>query len=106
MRDTNKYFSEKFDSVIPCYKEKPNKCKELKEFDYEKENEYQGTLLENSETYITYYQIDKSSESYLVNCYLEFHLVEPINEFFSLFLNFYLEDKLSELMNLLKLIWI
>ena len=95
IRDTNKYFIENFDSVIPCYKEKANRCIELKEFDYEKENKYKGTLLEENQNYITFYQIDKSSESYLVNLYLEISLVKPINKMLSLIIKIYFIDKLS-----------
>ena len=72
MRDINPYFSEKNEKVIPCYKKNPNKCKELNEFDFKNEDEYKGTLLEDeSDGYVTKYQIDKSSEAFLVGGYFE-----------------------------------
>ena len=68
IRNINKYFSAKYnDTVIPCYKEKENKCKEKNEFDLVKDVQYSPTKYEESnEVYETYYQIDKSSESHLV----------------------------------------
>ena len=83
MREINKYVSTKYnETVIPCYKEQTNTCEEKNEFDYEKENQYKGTLLEENENYITFYQIDKSSESHLVYSNLIIYLneIEETNE--------------------------
>ena len=99
MRKINPYFSEKNEKVIPCYKQKINKCKEINEFDYEFEERYKGTLLEKDNYYITYYQIDKSSESFLVNLYLDLNFVENENithEFIEI-MKFYINDRLSEI---------
>ena len=74
IRDINPYFSERNEKVIPCYKEKPNRCQELNEFDFEKEDQYNETLLKDETNYVTYYQIDKSSESFIVKAYLEMKL--------------------------------
>ena len=72
IRKINKYFSNSFERITPCFKNKPNNCEELKEFDYEHENAYRGELLEEKdEHYKTYYQIDKSSESNLIKSYQE-----------------------------------
>ena len=58
IREINPYFSEKFEKVTPCYKQKPNKCKELNEFDFENEEKYNGACLEEKdENYATCYQI-------------------------------------------------
>ena len=74
IRNISPYFSSKCnENVIPCYKEDSNKCKEKNEFDFEKEEQYTGTKLnENDDHYITYYQIDKSSESHLVYSRIKF----------------------------------
>ena len=74
IRKTSLYFSSKCnENVIPCYKEDANKCKEKNEFDFEKEEKYAGTKLnESDDHYITYYQIDKSSESHLVYSRIKF----------------------------------
>ena len=81
IREINPYFSEKFEKVTPCYKQKPNKCKELNEFDFENEEKYNGACLEEKdENYATCYQIDKSTESYLVVANLKFSIKE--NELF------------------------
>ena len=85
IRDTNPYFSNKIGKDIPCYENKSNNntCKDLNEFDFENEDKYNATLLnESDQNYITYYQIDKSSESFLVNLYFEFKIQE--NELFLL----------------------
>ena len=75
IREINNYFSEKIESVVPCYKESTNKCKDKNEYDYNNDNEYKGTKLEEeNEGYETIYQIDKSSESYLVNSYIAIYL--------------------------------
>ena len=74
-RTTNKYFSNLNEKVIPCYKEKDNRCQALNEFDI-KDDKYSGIRLEDN--YETYYQVDKSSESSIVNSYLEF--IFPENE--------------------------
>ena len=77
IREINPYFSSIKEKVIPCYKEKINKCKELNEFDYNNENEYNATLLDdNDNNYKIYYQIDKSSESNIVNSYLKIEFKE------------------------------
>ena len=101
IREINPYFSEKFGKVTPCYRQKPNKCKELNEFDFDKEEEYNGTCLEEkNENYSTCYQIDKSSESFLVVANLKFNLTQ--NELFKddvineVLLN-YLNEKLIEM---------
>ena len=83
-RDVNPYFSNKFGKVIPCYKKVKNKCEERNEFDFEKFDEYNGTLLEEKkEGYKTYYQIEKSSESYLVfaNIKLNIKEIKLFNDF-------------------------
>ena len=75
IRDINTYFSSKYNErVVPCYKETSNTCKEKNEFDYTKDENYIGTQIEDErkDSYKTYYQIDKSSESHLVYSYLEF----------------------------------
>ena len=101
MRDINPYFSEKNEKVIPCYKKKPNKCKELNEFDFEKEDEYKGTLLEEeNKNYVTYYQIDKSSEAYIVNAYFEMNVDENellIDNYLVNLEYYYLIHKLNEI---------
>ena len=76
IREINSYFSQKYnEEVIPCYKEQINNCKEKNEFDYEKEDKYSGTQLEeDNEFYQTYYQMDKSSESHLVKSHLEINI--------------------------------
>ena len=74
IREINPYYSGKYEKDIPCYKQSPNKCKELNEFDLEKDESYKGILFEENKYYITYYQIDKSSEAFIVNSYLEFNL--------------------------------
>ena len=77
MREINNYFSEKLEKDTPCYKKSSKKCKELNEFDFENEDKYNATLLEeDNKNYVTYYQIDKSSESYLVNAYLKLKIQE------------------------------
>ena len=40
----------------------------------EKDESYKGILFEENKYYITFYQIDKSSEAFIVNSYLEFNL--------------------------------
>ena len=76
MREINPYIIETDGKVIPCYKNDPNNCKELNEFDFEKEEKYSATKLEESINFVTYYQIDKSTESFLVRLYLEFNIQE------------------------------
>ena len=72
IREINPYFSSNYNkTVIPCYKEQNNSCQEKNEFDFENEEYYQGTKLEDNQNYETYYQIDKSSESHLVLSHLE-----------------------------------
>ena len=98
IRDVNIYFSEKYENDIPCYKNEINKCKELNEFDYESENKYVGNLLDEKDKYfITYYQIDKSSETFLVNSYIKLKYVENeyINSVLNYIITFYINNKLS-----------
>ena len=76
MREINPYVVETKGKIIPCYKLNPNKCKELNEFDFEKEEKYSPTILKENENFIAYYQIDKSSESFLVRLYLELNVQE------------------------------
>ena len=72
IREINPYFSSNYNkTVIPCYNEQNNSCQEKNEFDFENEEYYQGTKLEDNQNYETYYQIDKSSESHLVLSHLE-----------------------------------
>ena len=99
MRKINPYFSEKYGKVIPCYKQEINKCKELNEFDYESEDKYNGTLFLNDKYYIIYYQIDKSSETYLVYSYLEFKFIENnnITKEVSDIIEMYLNNKFIEI---------
>ena len=76
IREINLYFSGKYQKDIPCYKKTPNKCKELNEFDFEREDRYNATLLEEkNRNYKTYYQIDKSSEAFIVSSYLEMEVL-------------------------------
>ena len=81
IREINPYFSEKYEKDTPCYKKTPNNCKELNEFDIENEEEYNETLFEEKDNYITYYQIDKSSEAFIVNSYFEIKCIT--NELFN-----------------------
>ena len=76
IREINAYIVETEGKVIPCYKNDPYNCKELNEFDFEKEEKYNATKLEESINFVTYYQIDKSTESFLVRLYLEFNIQE------------------------------
>ena len=99
MRKINPYFSEKNDKIIPCYKQQINNCKELNEFDYELEDKYNGTLLNEDKNYIIYYQIDKSSETFLVNSYLEMEFIENENITIEIIeiIKFYVNDILSDI---------
>ena len=100
MRKINPYYSGKYEKDTPCYKKTPNICKELNELDFEKEEFYKGTLLEDNEYYMTYYQIDKSSESFSVNAYLEFDLNDDTifkNEILFMFDISYINYIISEL---------
>ena len=100
-REINLYFSGKYQKDIPCYKKTPNKCKELNEFDYEREDRNNATLLEEeNKNYKTYYQIDKSSEAFIVSSYLELEVLP--NDLFNkmLYNNIeysYVRHKLSDL---------
>ena len=76
MRENYPYAVETKGEIIPCYKQNPNNCKELNEFDFEKEEKYNPMVLEKNENFVTYYQIDKSSESFLVFLYIEFNIQE------------------------------
>ena len=96
IRDINSLFSEKNEAVIPCYKQTPNNCQELNEFDYEKDDKYSGIILEEeNQNYKTIYQIDKSSESFLVVAYLQFYL--PNEEYNELIYKYLDSVKLHEL---------
>ena len=98
MRKINPYFSEKEDEVIPCYKKEINECKILNEFDYENDEKYNGILLEeNNKQLKIYYQIDKSSESYLIKANLEIHFDknEELTDEIIDIIKFYIDDKLS-----------
>ena len=99
IRRVNPYFSEKYEKDIPYYKQKINKCKELNEFDFDLEDKYKGTLLNDDKDYIIYYQIDKSSETYIVNSYIDFKFIENENiasEIIDIII-FYINDILSEI---------
>ena len=76
IRNTSLYFSTNYSlPVIPCYKISEKECEEKNEFDINKDDKYNGTILdENDNNYITYYQIDKSSESHLVYSNLQFKI--------------------------------
>ena len=79
MRELSKYFSEKYESVVPCYKDTSKNCTELNEFNYLNDDEYAPIKLdEENDNYETYYQIDKSSESHIVHSYIEINLVKGI----------------------------
>ena len=99
IRRVNPYFSEKYEKDMPCYKQNINKCKELNEFDFDLEDKYKGTLLNDDKDYIIYYQIDKSSETYIVNSYIDFKFIENENiasEIIDIII-FYINDILSEI---------
>ena len=99
IREINEYISTKYnETVIPCYKEQTNTCEEKNEFDYEKEAKYKGTLLEENENYMTFYQIDKSSESHLVYSNLIIYLNEidetdsRLNDLIEKYINYLLNN--------------
>ena len=74
------YFTQKTEKVIPCFKEEKNTCKEKNEFDINEEDKYNGTILDESDKkFITIYQKDKSSETHLVNIYLNL-AIQPRKE--------------------------
>ena len=101
IREINPYFSSMKGKVTPCYREKVNNCKELNEFDYDKENGYNATLLDiNDNNYKIYYQIDKSSESYIVNSYLKIDFKENkelTDELYNSIEQYYINHKLSQI---------
>jgi len=100
MRKINPYYSGKYEKDIPCYKKSPNNCKELNEFDLEKDESYKGTLFEDNKYYMTYYQIDKSSEAFIVNSYLELNLNDDTlfkNEILLMIGLSYIDNIISEL---------
>ena len=71
----NDYFTKINEKVKPCYKEDKNDCENKNEFDINKEENYKGKILDkNDEKFIAIYQIDKSSESHLVNIYLNLNI--------------------------------
>ena len=91
IREINSLFSDKYETVVPCIKQNPNKCKDLNEFDYEKQDKYNGISITNEENpnIKTIYQIDKSSESFLINSNLIIHFVNEKNgEFLEYYLSF------------------
>ena len=94
IREINGYFSEKYERVVPCFKETPNNCSELNEFDYLKEDRYNGTKLEEeNKDYQTFYQIDKSSESHIVHSLIEINLKNKIDNINGVILKKFLEIK-------------
>ena len=97
IRKINPYFSEKEEEVIPCYENEINNCKLLNEFDYENDVKYNPTIIEENKYFKTYYQIDKSSKSYLIKANLEIHFEEKNNLIYEIIeiIKFYLNDKLS-----------
>ena len=75
MREIDPYFSKKLEKVTPCYEKSHKKCKELNEFDFLNDDKYHPTTLkEENKNYITKYQIDKSSESSLINAHIKFSI--------------------------------
>ena len=105
IRKLNPYFSTKYnETVTPCYKEANNNCKKNNEFDYEKDDKYNGIQLEDDkkDIYATFYQIDKSSESHLVYSYLEFSLDDLPSTLIELFLieEKYIKLRISELLEI------
>lgn len=71
----NDYFTKINEKVIPCFKEEKNTCEEKNEFDLSKNENYKGKILdENDKKYLVLYQIDKSSETHLVNLYLTLNI--------------------------------
>jgi len=108
IRDVNPYFSDKYEKVIPCYKEETNNCEELNEFDYEKENKYKGTSFEDNHYFLTYYQIDKSSESFIVKSYIDIEFKENQlldDDIKYLFEVLYIDHKLLEINEVLDTIY-
>ena len=96
MREISQYFSEKYESVVPCYKDTSKNCTELNEFNYLNEDEYAPIKLdEENDNYKTYYQIDKSSESHIVHSFLEIKLIESTD--FITFIMTYLQIKITEI---------
>ena len=72
MREINPYISKLMAAVTPCYDTKENNCEELNEYDIYTDEGYTGVVYKNeSGNYITSYQIDKSSETYIVKAYLK-----------------------------------
>ena len=77
IREIDPYFSEKIEKVTPCYEISHKKCEELNEFDFLNDFKYNATTLkEEDKNYVTKYQIDKSSESNLINAYIKFTIQE------------------------------
>ena len=66
IREINSLFSDKYETVVSCYKQIPNKCKNLNEFDYEKQDKYNGISIKNEENpnIKTIYQINLLNFSY------------------------------------------
>ena len=95
IREINELLSEKYEKVIPCYKHTPNNCNDLNEFDYEHNETYTGSRLNEDSNIRTIYQIDKSSESFLVLIYLQFHL--PNQEYNEPLYYYLLYSKLIEI---------
>ena len=72
----------------------------MNEFEFEKEEKYNPTVLEKNENFVTYYQIDKSSESFLVFAYLRINIkvIDLFNDnLYNQVLMNYIIQKFSEL---------
>ena len=105
IRDISPYFSSKYnDTVTPCFKQKENKCKEKNEFDYDNEDKYNATKYEKSDnSHLTYYQIDKSSESHLVYSNIKFQFKPVDNPIILLILmieQFYMKSLFMEFLEI------
>ena len=104
IREINDYLSQKYnEKVIPCYKEEKNNCEEKNEFDYENEISYKGTQLEEDDKkYVTFYQIDKSSESLLVYSMImiKSNAIQGLTDTMKEFVNIYIKYILSELLEI------
>ena len=105
------YFTKINEKVKPCYKEDKNECEGKKEFDVNKEENYKGTILDEDEKYIAIYQIDKSSETHLVNIYLNLNIsqyqkyenIEIINKLISIVYEYKFKE-INEIKNTIKII--
>ena len=106
------YFTNINEKVIPCYKENKNDCENKNEFDINKEENYKGKILDkNDEKYIAIFQIDKSSETHLVNIYLNLNIsqyekygtTEIINQLISIIYEYKFKE-INEIKNTIKII--